>query len=81
MADEAKTVEFLDGEVYEKFMGRWSRVAGLKFLAWLDLSEGLRWLDVGCSTGAFAETIFSECKPREIVGVDPSEAQITFALL
>ncbi len=39
---------FTDGEAYELTMGRWSRVAGEEFLDWLSLTNGLRWLDVGC---------------------------------
>ena len=79
MADQVQTVEFSDGEAYEKFMGRWSRAAGRQFLSWLDLSAGLRWLDVGCGTGVFAETIHEVCGAKEIVGVDPAEAQIAYA--
>jgi hypothetical protein len=37
--------QFSDGKAYERLMGRWSRVVGEKFLDWLALSKGLRWLD------------------------------------
>jgi len=37
--------QFSDGKAYERLMGRWSRVIGEKFLDWLVLSKGLRWLD------------------------------------
>jgi ubiquinone/menaquinone biosynthesis C-methylase UbiE len=44
---------FSDGKAYERFMGRWSRLAGERFLDWLDPPKGLRWVDVGCGNGAF----------------------------
>jgi len=70
---------FLDGEGYEKFMGQWSRAAGSFFLDWLSLSSGLKWLDVGCGTGAFTETILQRCFPAEIVAIDPAATQVAFA--
>jgi SAM-dependent methyltransferase len=36
-------------------------------------------LDVGCGTGALAETILSVADPGEVVGVDPSPAFVAFA--
>ena len=37
--------QFLDGDAYERLMGRWSRMAGEKFLNWLAVPNGLYWLD------------------------------------
>ena len=31
---------FTDGEAYERLMGRWSRLVGVKFLDWLDVPRG-----------------------------------------
>jgi len=70
---------FTDGEAYERFMGRWSRAAGETFLDWLALPPGLKWLDVGCGTGAFTELVLARCKPASIDGIDPAEDQIAFA--
>jgi hypothetical protein len=39
---------FTDGKVYERLMGRWSRMVAGSFLDWLDAGTNLRWLDVGC---------------------------------
>jgi len=36
-------------------------------------------LDVGCGTGALAETILALAAPSEVVGIDPSPAYIAFA--
>lgn len=70
---------FTDGHAYERFMGRWSRAVGEQFLDWLALPAGLRWLDVGCGTGAFTELIVKRCAPGQVVAIDPAEDQIGFA--
>jgi SAM-dependent methyltransferase len=70
---------FTDGEAYERLMGRWSRLAGDVFLDWLELPNGLRWLDVGCGNGAFTEVLIARCAPVEVHGLDASEAQIAYA--
>lgn len=72
-------IAFDDGAAYEKFMGLWSRLAGARFIEWLDLPPGLRWLDVGCGSGAFTELLVRQCAPSAIAGIDPSEAQLDFA--
>ena len=55
MADN--TTVFNAADDYERFMGRWSRAIGEKFLGWLGAPPNARWLDVGCGTGAFSELI------------------------
>ena len=42
------------GDAYEPYVGRWSRLVARKFLDWLSLPEGARWLDVGCGTSTAA---------------------------
>jgi len=79
MADTEQTARFTDGAGYEKFMGQWSRIAGRLFIDWLALPSGLRWLDVGCGTGAFTEVIKQLSGPVEIVAIDPSDAQVSYA--
>jgi SAM-dependent methyltransferase len=63
---------------YERFMGRWSRAIGEKFLRWLDAPPHARWLNVGCGTGAFSELIQRHCKPASLTGIDPSPQQIAY---
>lgn len=70
---------FTDGAAYERMMGRWSALAGEIFLGWLAQPKGLRWLDVGCGTGAFTELIVANCAPAEVQALDPSAAQIAYA--
>lgn len=74
-----ETIRFTDGAAYERAMGIWSRLAGEVFLDWLAPAPGLRWLDVGCGNGAFTELLMRRCAPLEAVGIDPSDAQISFA--
>jgi SAM-dependent methyltransferase len=63
---------------YERFMGRWSRAIGERFLAWFGAPRGARWLDVGCGTGAFSELILRSAAPAALSGIDPSPQQIDF---
>jgi len=72
-------IRFEDGAAYERMMGIWSRAAGEIFLDWLAPTRGLRWVDVGCGSGAFTELLVERCAPAEVEGVDPSEAQLSFA--
>ncbi len=69
----------MDGEVYEKFMGQWSRACGRKLVEWLGIPAGLKWLDVGCGTGAFTSVILEACAPKSIVGIDAMETQLVGA--
>ena len=70
---------FAHADAYERFMGRWSRRCGQGFLAWLALPRGLRWLDVGCGTGALTDCILESCAPSEVAAVDPAAAHVEFA--
>lgn len=60
------------GDAYERYMGRWSRRVADGFVTWLDCADGLRWLDVGCGTGALTATVAARCRPRAVVGLDRS---------
>jgi len=76
---ESDQIRFDDGAAYERYMGTWSQLAGETFLEWLAPDPGLRWLDVGCGNGAFAEMLVERCAPVSVEGIDPSEAQLAFA--
>jgi ubiquinone/menaquinone biosynthesis C-methylase UbiE len=77
MADN--TIYFTDGAAYDRLMAPWSRAAGKQFLDWLAVPAGLRWLDVGCGTGAFTELVLEQSGPRDVSAVDPAEDQIVHA--
>jgi ubiquinone/menaquinone biosynthesis C-methylase UbiE len=70
---------FTDGEVYERLMGRWSRIVAEAFLDWLDAPKNLRWLDVGCGNGAFTEELITRCAPAAVTAIDPSDDQLAYA--
>lgn len=61
------------GDPYELYMGRWSRRVAAKFVSWLGVRGGRRWLDVGCGTGALTACVLTTADPAEIVGIDPSQ--------
>jgi SAM-dependent methyltransferase len=67
------------GDAYEQYVGRWSRLVARDFLGWLDCAAGLRWLDVGCGTGALSAAILERCAPTTLVGIDPSAGFIATA--
>jgi len=77
MADQP--IRFDDGAAYERFMGKWSQLAGETFLDWLAPQPGLRWLDVGCGNGASTEMLVERCHQSQYKGIDPSEGQLAFA--
>ncbi|WP_371650127.1 MULTISPECIES: class I SAM-dependent methyltransferase [unclassified Streptomyces] len=60
------------GNAYERYMGRWSRTVAERFVTWLGCPDGLRWLDVGCGTGALTTTVAARCGPAALLGVDRS---------
>jgi SAM-dependent methyltransferase len=67
------------GNPYERYVGRWSRPVAAQFLRWLAMPPALRWLDVGCGTGALASAIVAGAGPKEVFAVDPSEGFLTLA--
>jgi SAM-dependent methyltransferase len=67
------------GDLYESYVGRWSRAVAQAFLPWLDVPASSRWLDVGCGTGALTETILAHSHPAAVVGVDLSPDFIAYA--
>jgi SAM-dependent methyltransferase len=79
MPNDTGEIRFVDGAAYERYMGKWSLLAGTTFLDWLAPPPGLRWLDVGCGSGAFTEILVTRCAPLAVHGIDPSEEQLAYA--
>lgn len=72
-------IRYTDGAAYERTVGKWSQLAGKAFLDWLAPSQNLQWIDVGCGNGAFTELLIERCAPNAIAGIDPAEAQLSYA--
>jgi SAM-dependent methyltransferase len=68
-----------EGDPYELYVGRWSRLIARKFIDWLNMPPLLGWIDVGCGTGALTEAILDMCQPRWVMGVEPSEGFLALA--
>ncbi|UCH40149.1 MAG: methyltransferase domain-containing protein [Gammaproteobacteria bacterium] len=79
MSDTSRHDAWNAGDSYDIYMGRWSRQIATKFLDWLDLPKLLRWLEVGCGTGALTESILSQCEPSSLLGIEQSQAFVATA--
>ena len=73
------TIRFDDGASYELMMGRWSLLVGERFLDWIGVPDGARWLDIGCGNGAFTELVVERCRPSAVQAFDPSPGQLAYA--
>ncbi len=60
------------GNPYESYVGRWSRQVAPRFLSWLRIPAGRKWVDVGCGTGALCAAILDHGSPFSVAGVEPS---------
>lgn len=80
MSGEAVRDNWEHGGAYERFIGRWSSLVAVEFLDWLELPGGLRWVDVGCGTGALSEAILDAQDPTSLDGVEPSPGFVRAAL-
>lgn len=67
------------GDLYEPYVGRWSRLVARAFLKWLAVPAGMDWLDIGCGTGALTQTILDHGSPKLVKGVDGSPGFIEYA--
>ena len=68
------------GDLYEPYVGRWSREVARAFLGWLAVPAGMDWLDVGCGTGALTQAILDHAGPRHVRSVDASPGFIEYAM-
>jgi SAM-dependent methyltransferase len=64
--------EWVAGDAYEAYMGRWSRPLARVFVEWLRAKPAGHWLELGCGTGALTSTVCARAAPASIVACDPS---------
>ena len=67
------------GDIYEPYVGRWSRLVAREFVDWLGVTSEARWLDVGCGTGALLGEIVARANPALAVGMDRSGGYVSHA--
>lgn len=79
MSGTARHDAWKAGDSYDRYMGRWSRKIAPLFLDWLDMPQGLDWLEVGCGTGALSAAILARGRPNSLICIDPSEGFIATA--
>ncbi len=72
MSEAARHDHWGSGQPYEQYMGRWSRLIARRFLDWLSAAPRLRWLDMGCGTGALTDAILAQAEPDSILAIDSS---------
>jgi SAM-dependent methyltransferase len=70
---------FGDAEAYERFMGRWSRLAAAPLVDFSGVPDRGRVLDVGSGTGALAFTLAERKALLHVVGIDPSKEYVAYA--
>lgn len=79
MTGQDRPDTWAQGDPYEAYVGRWSRAVAREFLRFLRVPERREWLDVGCGTGALAQTIVERAAPATVVGIDRSEGFVANA--
>lgn len=67
------------GDLYEPYVGRWSRRVAIEFLNWVAVPERKDWVDVGCGTGALTQAIIEHKHPNSVIGVDASPGYAAYA--
>src|SRR5262245_54975633 len=79
MTSSADVYQATDGAAYELFLGCRSRRLAEKLLDFAVFADDGALLDVGCGTGSLTGLMAARWPRRRIVGVDFSEAFLSFA--
>lgn len=70
---------WIDGDAYERFMGRWSQLIAKEFINWLNPPASWKWLEIGCGTGALTRALLLNTHSASVVACDPSPQFVSFA--
>jgi ubiquinone/menaquinone biosynthesis C-methylase UbiE len=71
---------FSEAEAYERFMGRWSRQLAPLLIEFADPEQRSTILDAGSGTGALALAINRRFPTAKVVGIDPSQVYVEYAI-
>ncbi len=79
MQDSQEKRIWSGGELYDSYVGRWSRLVAQEFVVGLGIPPGADWLDLGCGTGNLTAAILAQANPHSVLGVDPSSDMLAVA--
>ena len=71
---------FGNAEAYERFMGRWSRLAAPLLVDFAGIPNQGRVLDIGSGTGSLSIEVAARKGAHHVTGIDPSREYTAFAI-